>query len=144
MLQSTTTLPHGGVNAGQYFSIKWKFPFSDDYSLFFRYGMGALLGISKKTDSEETISYGIGFKTKHLVDVGQNRQRTIETSWHAFIFYDRNNSLLASIVMRAVKEYCCMIDIHLEIIEFGGFSPGLWAVILRDENLMIGLTIKYI
>jgi len=143
-LQSTVTLPNGRVNAGQYFSIKWKFPFSNDYSLFYRYGMGAILGLSKKMNDEENFSAGIGFKTKHLVDVGKNRQRTIETSWHAGIFYDRNNSLLASIVMSGVKEYFCMIDIYPGIINAGGFSPGIWSVIGRDGNVMVGLTTTYI
>lgn len=143
-LQATITLPHGRVNAGQYFSLKWKFPFSDDYSLFYRYGMGGLVGISKKLNDEENISYGIGFKTKHLVDVGLNRQRTIETSWHAGIFYDRNNSLLASIVMSGVKEYFCMIDIYPGIINISNFSPGVWTVIGRNGNFMIGLTTRFV
>ncbi len=143
-LQSTITFPHGRVNAGQYFSIKWKFPFSEDYSLFYRLGMGALFGLSKKMNVEDNLSVGIGFKTKHLVDVGKNRQRTIETSWHAGAFYDRNNSLLASIVMSGVKEYFCMIDIYPGIIKFDNFSPGIWTVIGRDGNLMLGLTTTYV
>lgn len=143
-LQSTITLPHGRVNAGQYFSIKWKFPFSDEYSFFYRYGMGALFGLSKKLNEEENMSLGIGFKTKHLVDVGQNRQRTIETSWHTGIFFDRNNSLLASIVMSGVKEYFIMIDIYPGIIWLKDFSPGLWTVMGRDGNVMVGFTTKYV
>jgi len=143
-LQSAITFPDGRVNAGQYFSIKWKFPFSDDYSLFYRYGMGALFGASKKISDEDNISAGIGFKTKHLVDVGANRQRTIETSWHAGIFYDRNNSLLASIVLSGVKEYFCMIDVYPGIIKFNNFSPGIWTVIGRNGNFMLGLSTRYV
>lgn len=143
-LQATITFPHGRVNAGQYFSIKWKFPFSEDYSLFYRYGMGALVGVSNKINTEENLSVGMGFKTKHLVDVGQYRQRTIQTSWHAGIFYDRNNSLLAAIVMSGVKEYFCMIDVYPGIIKFDNFSPGIWTVIGRNGNVMFGLTTTFI
>jgi len=147
-LQSTVTLPNGRVNAGQYFSLKWKFPFSEDYSLFYRYGMGALFGVSKKipgSDGHDNLSVGVGFKTKHLVDVNAAvRQRTIETSWHAGVFYDRNNSLLASIVMSGVKEYFCMIDVYPGIIKIDNFSPGIWTVIGRNGNAMFGLTTSYI
>lgn len=143
-LQASVTFPNGRVNAGQYFSIKWKLPFSQDYSLFYRYGMGALFGVAKKMDDEDNLSTGIGFKTKHLVDVGSNRQRTIETSWYAGVFYDRNNSLLASLTMSGVKEYFCMIDIYPGIIKVGNFSPGIWTVIGRDGNLMVGLSTTYI
>ena len=143
-LQSTITLPDGRVNAGQYFAIKWKYPFSDDYYMFYRYGMGALYGVSKKVDSTDFFSVGIGFKTKHLIDVNEKfRQRTIETSWYAGVFYDRNNSLLASIVMSGVKEYFCMIDVYPGIIKLGEFSPGVWTVIGRDGRIAFGLSTKY-
>jgi len=143
-LQATITAPNGRVNAGQYFSLKWKLPFSEDYSLFYCYGMAGVVGISKKVDSENSLSAGLGFRTKHLVDVGPNRQRTIETGWKLGIYYDRNNSLLASIVLSGIKEYFCMIDIYPGIIKFGDFSPGVWTVIGRNGNVMFGLSTRYI
>jgi hypothetical protein len=143
-LQSTITAPNGRVNAGQYFSFKWQLPFSEEYSLFYRYGMGGVVGLSKKMDEENNLSAGLGFRTKHLIDVGPNRQRTIETGWQLGIFYDRNNSLLASVVLSGIKEYFCSIDIYPGIIKFGEFSPGVWTVIGRNGNAMFGLTTKYV
>jgi hypothetical protein len=144
-LQATIALPDGRVNAGQYFSMKWKLPFSENYSLFYRYGMGALFGLSKKVNTEDNFSAGFGFKSKHLVDVkNPYRQRTIETSWHAGVFYDRNNSLLASLVMSGVKEYFCMIDVYPGIIKFRNFSPGIWSVIGRNGELTMGITTRYV
>ncbi|MEO8399582.1 MAG: hypothetical protein ABI550_07180, partial [Ignavibacteriaceae bacterium] len=138
-------LPNGRVNAGQYLSMKWKLPFSEKYSLFYRYGMGALFGFSKKVDEFDNLSIGLGFKTKHLVDVDTRvRQRTIETSWHAGIFYDRNNSLLASLVLSGVKEYFCMIDIYPGVLKLNNFSPGIWAVFGRNGNTIFGLSSKFI
>jgi hypothetical protein len=143
-LQATVTAPHGRVNAGQYFSLKWQLPFSEEYSFFYRYGMGGVAGLSKKIDMEDNLSAGIGFRTKHLVDVGPNRQRTIETGWQFGLFYDRNNSLLASIVLSGIKEYFCSIDVYPGIIKFGDFSPGIWTVIGRNGNAMLGLTTRYV
>jgi hypothetical protein len=144
-LQATVTMPNGKINAGQYFSMKWKPPFSEEYSLFYRYGMGALFGVSKKLNFEDNLSLGLGFKTKHLVDLNSNyRQRTIETGWHAGVFYDRNNSLLASLVFSGVKEYFCMADVYPGIIKIGDFSPGVWGVFGRDGNMTLGFTTRYI
>ncbi len=144
-LQATVTLPYGRVNAGQYFAVKWQLPFSTDYSLFYRYGMGALLGLSKHVNEEDAVSFGVGFKTKHLVDQSLIvRDRTIETSWHTGVFYDRNNSLLASLVLSGVREYFCMADIYPGILRVGDLSPGIWTVIGRDGNVMFGLTTRYL
>jgi hypothetical protein len=37
-----------------------------------------------------------------------------------------------------------MIDIYPGIISIGDFSPGIWTVIGRDGNLMVGLSTIYI
>jgi hypothetical protein len=39
-LQASITLPHGRVNAGQFFSIKWELPFWNEHYFFYRFGMG--------------------------------------------------------------------------------------------------------
>ncbi|HKB86758.1 MAG TPA: hypothetical protein VKD08_11335 [Ignavibacteriaceae bacterium] len=144
-LQATITFPNGRVNAGQYFSMKWKLPFSDTYSLFYRYGMGGVAGLSKKLESGDNLSFGVGFRSKHLVDVTQKaRQRTIETSWQAGVYYDRNNSLLASITLSGVKEYFASIDIYPGIVNIGNFSPGLWTVIGRNGDSVFGITSQYV
>jgi hypothetical protein len=144
-LQATITLPNGRINAGQYFAMKWQLPFADNLSLFYRCGMGALFGLSNKVNETDSFSYGVGFKSKHLVDLNsQVRERTIETSWHAGVFYDRNNSLLASIVMSGVPEYFCSIDVYPGILKIDNFSPGLWTVISRNGNSAFGITTRYV
>ncbi|NWF90603.1 MAG: hypothetical protein HXY50_14215 [Ignavibacteriaceae bacterium] len=143
-LQATVTAPHGRVHAGQYFSLKWKLPFSEDYSLFYRYGMGGVAGLSKAINEEDNLSVGIGFRTKHLIDVGPYRQRTIETGWQVGFFYDRNNSLMTSVIFSGIKEYFCTIDVYPGILMIGDFSPGLWTVIGRNGNTMIGLSTRYV
>ena len=144
-LQATISTPYGRINAGQYFSFKWKLPFSDNYSLFYRCGMGALLGLSKKMNIEDNLSVGLGFKTKHLVDLNNVlRERTIETGWLAGVFYDRNNSLLASVVLSGIKEYFCSIDVYPGIIKFDRFSPGVFTIIGLNGNLTLGVSTKYL
>jgi len=96
-------------------------------------------------NTEENLSVGIGFKTKHLVDIDPKfRERTIETGWLAGAFWDRNNSLLASVVMSGIKEYFCSIDFYPGIIKFDNFSPGVFTVIGRDGKLTLGVSTKYL
>lgn len=144
-LQASVTYPHGRVNAGQYFSMKWELPFWKDHAFFYRYGMGALFGISTKMKQNEWFSVGAGFKTKHLVDLASDvRYRTIETGWHLGVFYDRENSLLASAVFSGVKEYFCMLDVYPGVLNSGGFSPGIWSIFGRDGSFLLGITTKYV
>ena len=72
------------------------------------------------------------------------RERTIETGWLGGVFYDRNNSLLASVVLSGIKEYFCSIDIYPGIIKFDHFSPGVWTVIGLNGNLTMGISTKYL
>lgn len=143
-LQAAVTLPEGRVNAGQYFALKWKLPFTENYSFFYRFGMGALFGLSKNLNPEDAVSFGVGFRSKHLVELNHvARQRTIETSWHAGAFYDKNNSLMASLVFSGVKEFFCMADVYPGIIKYKDFSPGIWAVFGLNGNVTMGLSTRY-
>lgn len=144
-LQASISLPHGRVNAGQFFSIKWELPFWNEHYFFYRFGMGALWGLSEKINPEDCISAGVGFRTKHLVDLDITlRDRTIETSWQAGIFYDRNNSLLGSLVLSGVKEYFISADVYPGVLKIGKLSPGLWTIIGRNGDLTMGVTTRYL
>jgi len=143
--QASISLPSGRINAGQFFSIKVRLPYTEKYSFFYRYGMGALFGLSKKVNTEDSFSAGLGFKTKHLVDLNDKfRERTIETGWYAGAFYDRNNSLLASVTLSGVKEYFCSFDVYPGVIKFDNFSPGIWGIIGSNGNLTFGFTTHYL
>ena len=71
-------------------------------------------------------------------------ERTIETGWLGGVFYDRNNSLLASVVLSGIKEYFCSIDVYPGIIKFDHFSPGVFTIIGLNGNLTLGVTTKYL
>jgi hypothetical protein len=144
-LQASIALPSGRLNAGQYFIIKWQLPFWKDYSFFWRYGVSALFGLSTKITPDESISAGFGFKSKHLIDLSQTiRDRTIATSWHTGVFWDRNNSLLASLVVSGVSEYFIYADVYPGVIKIGNFSPGIWTIIGRNGNFTMGFTTRWL
>ena len=131
-------------NNGQYFSIKWKTPLSEEVSFFYYFGMNGLTGASYKMNDEESISVGFGLRARNLEVVRQTgRQFGLKTTWNCGFFYDKNNSLMSSVFFSGLTDYFCNINVYPGIIKYGGFSPGLWCVFHRNGNVILGLTTIY-
>jgi len=128
-------------NNGQYFTIKWQPNFSENWQLFYTFGMDGLLGLSYKLGNERTISMGGGFIGRELIDIDDDKNiKTVKLAWSTGIFYDRNNSLLASLKISDHIDYQAVINIYPGIIKIGNFSPGIWTAIDKTGKYMIGLS----
>jgi len=128
-------------NNGQYFTIKWQPSISNNWQLFYTFGMDGLLGLSYKIDTERTISMGGGFIGRELVDIDEDKNiKTVKLAWSTGIFYDKNNSLLASLKISDHIDYQAVINIYPGIIKIGNFSPGLWTAIDKNGKYMIGIS----
>ncbi len=144
-LQPSFTFPGAFLNNnGQYFSIKWKLPFSQKLHLFYYFGMNGLTGLSYKFNSSDAISIGAGLRAKKLKSVnGDIWQNTVDMVWNAGVFYDRDNSLLASVFFSGLTDYACNINIYPGLIKIGPISPGLWTVFRKNGDMMFGFTTIY-
>ena len=132
-------------NNGQYFAIKWQPSFSDKWQLFYTFGMDGLLGLSYKINEEQTISMGGGFIGRELVDIDKDKNiKTVKLAWSTGIFYDSNNSLLASLKISDHIDYQAVINIYPGIIKIGSFSPGIWTAIDKYGEYMIGISTIWI
>ncbi|HEX2866475.1 MAG TPA: hypothetical protein VHO03_05510 [Ignavibacteriales bacterium] len=131
-------------NSGQYFSVKWKIPRQDNWHLFYYFGMSGLGGLSYKFKDGTAVSAGAGLKAqrRYIIDP-KTYQMTISTVWNAGFFYDRDNSLLASVFFSGLEENAINVNIYPGIIKFEHFSPGLWMIMQRNGKLMFGLTTVY-
>ena len=128
-------------NNGQYFTIKWQLPFSESWQLFYTFGMDGLLGLSNKIDEERTISIGAGFIGRELIDIDEEKNiKTVKLAWSTGIFYDKNNSLMASLKISDHIDYQAVINIYPGIIKLGNFSPGLWTAIDKTGKYMVGVS----
>ena len=128
-------------NNGQYFTIKWLPPFSEKWQLFYTFGMDGLLGLSYKIDDEHTISAGAGFIGRELIDLDKDKNiKSVKLAWSTGVFYDKNNSLLASLKLSDHIDYQVVINIYPGIVKLGNFSPGLWAAIDKTGKYMIGIS----
>jgi len=128
-------------NNGQYFTMKWQPSNSNNWLLFYTFGMDGLLGLSYKIDSESTISMGGGFIGRELIDIDEDKNiKTVKLAWSTGIFYDRNNSLMASLKISDHIDYQIILNIYPGIVKIGNFSPGLWTAIDKKGKYMIGIS----
>jgi hypothetical protein len=128
-------------NNGQCFSVKWKFPFSERWFLFYFFGMNGLIGLSYKMSGGSAVSVGGGMRGKQLVLLDQaTNQRTLDLVWNAGVFYDQDNSLMASLFVSGLTDYSAILNIYPGMLRFGAFSPGIWIAIGRDLRLLAGVT----
>lgn len=131
-------------NSGQYFSIKWKFPFSSKWHLFYYFGMNGLTGLSYKFEDGSAISVGAGLRAKQFEVLDQTmNKKTITLTWNAGVFYDLNNSLMTSLHVSGLTDYTINLNIYPGIICIGNFSPGIWTVLQKDGKVILGITTIY-
>lgn len=141
-------------NIGQYFSIKWKLPFSEKFHLFYCFGTNGVLGLSYKYEDGTALSFGVGARASDLVVVDPaTNKKTANLNGLLGIYYDKNNSLLASLVFnfksdmmqykkRNILNYIANLNIYPGIIKIGSFSPGIWAALKQDKEFIFGLSIN--
>ncbi len=144
-MQPSFVLPSGELhNNGQYFSVKWYLPFYDKAAIFYYFGMNALIGASYRLNEEYNISFGAGLRARNNFLVKEEgRQLSVSMVWNAGLFYDRNNSLLASLHLSGLTDNFVTLNIYPGVVKFGKFSPGLWGAYRRGGNFIFGLTTVY-
>lgn len=138
---SLTFSPAALHNNGQYFSIKWRLPFSERWHLFYYFGMNGLIGLSYKLPNGSAISLGGGLRAKQLVllNAATNKQ-TLDLVWNIGAFYDKENSLMASLFVSGLTDYTVSVNLYPGMINIGRFTPGLWLVVARSGTLLTGIT----
>ena len=131
-------------NCGQYYSFKWELPFEHRLSLFTRLGMGSLFGLSWKFQNGTAVSMGAGVRSGERFLINEKaRQVGITTPFSMGVFYDMNNSLLASIQISNVSDYFINANVYPGLINMGNFSPGIWTVIDKKGHPTLGITTRF-
>lgn len=132
-------------NNGQFFSIKWKFPFSERWHLFYYFGTNGVGGVSYKRTDGSFISVGIGLVAKALIDVDNlTNKKSVDLVPNIGLFYDVGNSLMASLSISRKTDYMANLNIYPGLVRIGGFSPGFWFVVSAEGKPIIGLTTSFL
>lgn len=133
-------------NVGQNFVIKYKIPGSRKWSLFYHFGVHGAGGFSYNLHSDRNLSFAAGLVADELVDAehqGASRVLTTDLVWTAGFFYDRNNSLLASLILAGTKGYKARLNIYPGLLWAGKFSPGLFLNLREDNHIVAGIKFDF-
>jgi hypothetical protein len=130
-------------NNGQYFAFRWKLPFSEKLSLFSIIGLNGIVGGSYALDDGEAISVGAGLRSRRVVHLPAEQQTTVDLTWTAGVYFDRNNSLLASLVVSGYMENTVLLNVYPGVLKVASFSPGLWLAVNRDWSLCGGISTRW-
>jgi hypothetical protein len=131
-------------NAGLQFAFKYDFPFAERTALFFYFGIHGLLGVSYKVNEMSSFSFGAGTVVNRLEENLERGVRFITpvTDGSIGFFYDRNNSLLLSVIASGPRMYNLRVNVYPGIIKFGSFKPGLFVGTGKIDRFVMGVTIS--
>ncbi len=141
--------PFGGTleNNGQNFAIKIKLGRRSRWRLFYQFGVNGILGLSYQRADGEAISFGGGLLAKNLRRVNREdgiRVQTVDLVWNVGIFYDRNGSLLASVMASGGRTYRFRASLYPGVLRLGHFSPALFAALDARGRFIWGLSAPWL
>ncbi len=118
--QSSFSIKNGELhNNDQFFSVKWKFPFSDSWHAFYYFGTNGVGGLSYKMKDGTAVSAGVGLAASDLVVLDEKtNKKTLGLVGNFAVFYDKNNSLLASLSVTMKTDYMINLNIYPGLIKF--------------------------
>lgn len=137
---------HDGAlyNNGQYFSLKWKWFGNERWQAFYFFGLEGLVGASYRYDDGTALSGGFGFrgKKRSLINEQQNRY-AVDLACNVGVFYDRNNSLLASLFFSDTLSDMLTLNVYPGVVNLFGISPGFALIVNNDFSATAGITLTY-
>lgn len=129
------------------FSFKY-FPVKDrPVGLFYFTGMNTALGLTWKYDREYSLSAGGGVGTVGIYQVDQangERKLTAALGKTAGFFWDRNNSLLASLILSEQRLYRARLNVYpLPVMEKLMVKPGFFLGFGQGREVYLGLSLNF-
>lgn len=139
------TFPNGQLgNNGLYYSLKWNIPGTERWSAWYLMGMSNIAGASYRYDNEHSITLGVGARGKNLYVVDSSvRLLSLNLVPTGGIFWDRNNSLLASLTASGQQDQTVILNVYPGVLTISdNISPALWAAWGANGTFGIGLAIR--
>ncbi len=127
------------VNNGQNYAVKYHLNQRGSTSIFYHWGTHAELGLSFTRPSGYSVSVGLGLVAKNLFKIDQI-SKTVDLAASGGIFFDKNNSLLASLLFARTKDYRYRLNLYPGLAKLGPIRPGLFASLNEDNRLLVGIT----
>ena len=129
-------------NVGHDFVFKYPVERSSAVSLFASYGTHSLAGVTFGRFTGYSVSLAGGVMAKELVDAEPERLSRSLTATivpTVALFYDKQNSLLLSLVMAPRKDDRISLNIYPGVLRIGGTSPGFSVTLGGARRLSFGI-----
>lgn len=133
-------------NIGQSFVVKIKVPFFKPWSCIAHWGVHGMLGPSYQRADSSSFSAAFGLVAKDLVEIENENDARLQTTtlvWTLGFFYDRKNSLLASLILSGTKGYRMRLNVYPGMIRIGKTSPGFFINLREDNRVVTGIHFKF-
>jgi hypothetical protein len=108
-------------------------------SLFYHWGTHAELGMSFTRRDGRCVSVGLGLVAKNLLEVDEI-SKTLDLAVSGGVFYDRNNSLLASLLYAKTKDYRYRLNLYPGLVDLGPLKPGFFMALNKDHRVTYGVS----
>jgi hypothetical protein len=141
--QPSINLNNGNLeNHGQNFAMKLNIPWWKRWQLFYHYGTHGELGLTRRLNRHDSFSFGFGFKASELREITAGING-VDLAFTGGLFYDRNNSLLASLLVAQTKDYRFRLNVYPGLFSIGPFTPGFFLADRRNNGMVFGITYVY-
>ena len=94
--------------------VRVKLPVLNRWSLMYHWGVHGMYGLSHRLTNDDTFSFSGGLVVKDLLEIDNEtgvRELTATLVWTAGLFWDRNNSLMTSLILSGTKGYKARLNI---------------------------------
>ncbi|MEO8624276.1 MAG: hypothetical protein ABI625_24560, partial [bacterium] len=142
--QPMIVAPDGRLeNASEEFKFTFALPRTSRVQGFVMTGLNVLGGATYTAASGRALSLGIG-RGSDVVQLTDSTSdvRTVRLGARAGVFYDREGSLLASLVYDGSRNGLVKLNIYPGIVRVRGTSPGFWLDVRRN-GLRFGLAAPF-
>lgn len=138
------TFPQGALgNNGLYYAMKWDIPKNNRWSLFYLMGMSNMFGASYRINAEHSITLAAGARGKDLFVIDPRaRVLTTELVPTGGVFWDRNNSLMASLTASGQRDQSVILQVYPGVVDVLGTRTGFWAMWGQSGTVGVGVTLR--
>ena len=132
-------------NVGHDYVFKYSLTRAGKVGLFASYGTHSLAGVTIRRPSGHSLSVGAGVMAKDLVDAAPglpSRSLTATIVPAVGVFYDRDNSLLFSVVLAPRKDDMMSVNVYPGVLRVAGASPGFFLAMGGARRLSFGMHLQ--
>jgi len=138
------TFPEARLGSnGLYYSLKWNIPTVDDWSVWYLMGMSNMLGASYQFDRTNSITVGAGARGKYLYEIDPRvRLLTLELVPTAGVYWDKNNSLMASLTASGQEDQTVILNLYPGTFDVFGLRPAIWGAWGSNGTYGVGIAFQ--